>query len=76
MTNNSSKINNGDKQEYVTAQKDDNSEIVARNVTNEIGNQNRANKFFTALAAIGIIFAIYFVYIEIKKRRENNNADD
>jgi len=46
--------------------------ITNGNVTNTIGNNNRANKFLTALTLIGFMLAIYFIYMEIKKRRESS----
>ena len=60
-TNNNPKIINGDN--------DDKPQIIARNVANNIDNHNRTNKFLAALAVLGFMIAVYFIYMEIKKER-------
>ena len=73
VTNKISQIGNPEKPENVTAQNDNDADkltispvIVANN---NIERWNKTDKFLSALAVIGIMVTIYFIYMEIKKRR-------
>jgi hypothetical protein len=68
---NNLEIVNGHKGENMAVQSSDN-----RNKTIEIARKVSANntgepikKFFTALGAIAVLFAIFLIYIEMKKKR-------
>lgn len=40
-----------------------------------INNKNRINKFLAIVTVLGFMLAIYSIYLEIKKRGENNKPD-
>ncbi|MGH9878943.1 MAG: hypothetical protein ACRD5H_15040 [Nitrososphaerales archaeon] len=57
VTNRNSEIINGDNNE---------------NVTSRASSHNKTNKFLAALVVIGFMLTIYFIYMEIKKGRDNS----
>ena len=72
-TNNISPIINGDKNDCVAVQSPDNGDRaveITRNV-NTINKQRPKNKFFAALAALTVALAIFFIYMEIRRRNQH-----
>jgi hypothetical protein len=72
-TNNISPIINGDKNDCVVVQSPDNGDRaveITRNI-NAINTQRPKNKFFAALAALTAVLAIFFIYLEIRKRNQH-----
>ncbi len=48
----------------------DKPQLMSRTLVNTIEGQNRTRKLLAILAVFGGMFAIYFIYMEIKRNRE------
>src|SRR3989442_5453076 len=73
-TNNSSQITSGDKNENVAIQSGYNGDkcVAMTSYDGATNTQKPKSKLLTALGALTVAFAIFFIYMEIRRRRKKS----